>query len=239
MNLFYSPHIQGDTHLLDESESKHAIRVLRLQKGEKVVMVDGLGTWYEAVIEDDHPKRCLLSIQSKKENYQAQEYSLHLAVAPTKNIERFEWFLEKATEIGITEITPLLCHRSERRQVKMDRLERILVSAMKQSLKAYKPVLHNPTSFEDFMDLEHRGTRGIATCSGSDRVGIEQLAPDSAFTLMVGPEGDFTEQEVSSAVEAGFAPFHLGTSRLRTETAAVYITVAIAVLHIQQTKKGP
>ena len=109
MNLFYSPHIQGDTHMLDEAESKHAIRVLRLLKGEKVVLIDGFGTWYEAVIEDDHPKRCLLRILSREQNHQPLAYSLHLGVAPTKNIERFEWFLEKATEIGISEITPLLC----------------------------------------------------------------------------------------------------------------------------------
>lgn len=234
MNLFYSPHIQGDTHMLDEAESKHAIRVLRLLKGEKVVMVDGLGTWYEAVIEEDHPKRCLLSILTREEKHQALEYKLHLAVAPTKNIERFEWFLEKATEIGITEITPLLCQRSERKQVKMDRLERILVSAMKQSLKAYKPILNDPMSFEEFMDLEHKGTRGIAHCMESKRVGIEALGNSGAYTLMVGPEGDFTEQELSKALEVGFAPFHLGSSRLRTETAAVYITAAISILHQQQ-----
>ena len=233
MNLFYSPLIQGDTHLLDEAESKHAIRVLRLLKGEKVVLVDGFGGWYEAVIEDDHPKRCLLRIQSREQNYQALGYSLHLAVSPTKNLERFEWFLEKSTEIGISEITPLICHRSERKQVKIERLERILVSAMKQSLKAYKPVLNDPISFEEFMKMEHTGTRGIAYCFGSDRVGIEQLGPEGPYTLMVGPEGDFTEKEVSGALEAGFAPFHLGSSRLRTETAAVYITAAISILQQQ------
>lgn len=234
MNLFYSPHIQGDTHMLDEAESKHAIRVLRLLKGEKVVMVDGLGTWYEAVIDEDHPKRCLLRILSSKANHGALAYSLHMAVAPTKNMERFEWFLEKATEIGISEITPLLCHRSERKQVKMERLERILVSAMKQSLKAYKPILNDPLSLEEFLNLEHGGTRGIAHCMDSKRVGIEDLGLSGDYTLMVGPEGDFSEQEVSKALEAGFAPFHLGSSRLRTETAAVYITAAISILHPQQ-----
>ncbi len=238
MNLFYSPHIQGETHLLEEQESKHAIRVLRLLKGEKVVLVDGFGGWYEAVIEEDHPKRCLLRIQSRKQNYQEMEYSLHLAVSPTKKLERFEWFLEKSTEIGISEITPLICHRSERKQLKMERLERILVSAMKQSLKAYKPLLNDPVSFEEFMKLEHRGARGIAYCKGSDRVGIEQLGPAGPYTLMVGPEGDFTEQEVSRALEAGFAPFHLGPSRLRTETAAVYITASISTLQQQQTESG-
>jgi 16S rRNA (uracil1498-N3)-methyltransferase len=111
MNLFYSPHIQGDTHMLDEQESKHSIRVLRLSKGEKLVLVDGFGGWYEAVIEEDHPKRCLLRIQSHIRDYQPPAYSLHLAVSPTKNLDRFEWFLEKSTEIGISEITPLIYHR--------------------------------------------------------------------------------------------------------------------------------
>jgi len=236
MNLFYSSHIQGDTHLLDEAESKHAIRVLRLLKGDRVVLVDGTGGWYEALIEDDHPKRCLLRIESRERNYQAMGYSLHLAVSPTKNLERFEWFLEKSTEIGISEITPLICHRSERKQVKMERMERILVSAMKQSLKAFKPVLNEAISFEDFLKLEQEGSRGIAYCFGSERVGIESLGPSGSYTLMVGPEGDFTEQEVKQALEMGFAPFHLGASRLRTETAAVYITAAISIL--QQKKEG-
>jgi len=239
MNLFYSPHIQGDTHLLDESESRHAIRVLRLMKGEKVVLVDGCGGWYEAVIEEDHPRRCLLRIQSQQQDYQALGYSLHLAVSPTKNLERFEWFLEKSTEIGISEITPLICHRTERKQVKLERLERILVSAMKQSLKAYKPVLNDPVSFERFVALGHRGTRGIASCFGNERIGMEQLDAAGSFTLLVGPEGDFTEQELRGAMEAGFSSFHLGPSRLRTETAAVYISAAMSLLHQQRTGKGP
>ena len=234
MNLFYTPLIQGDTHLLEEPESKHAIRVLRLTRGDRVVLVDGKGGWYEAEIKEDHPKRCLLGIVARKENYQPMGYSLHLAVAPTKNMERFEWFLEKSTEIGISEITPILCMRSERRQVKMDRLERILIAAMKQSLKAYKPVIHPPISFEEFIQLDHQGTRGIAACFGSERVGIGQLGREGPFTLMVGPEGDFTGQEVEGAVQSGFTPFHLGSSRLRTETAAVYIAAAVSILRQQQ-----
>jgi len=231
MNLFYTPLIQGDTHLLEESESKHAIRVLRLTRGDQVVLVDGRGGWYEAVIEEDHPKRCLLSIQSRKEDSHPLGYSLHLAVAPTKNLERFEWFLEKSTEIGISEITPILCARSERRQVKMDRLERILIAAMKQSFKAHKPVINEALSFEEFIQLDHPGLRGIAACFGSERVGIEQLGTEGPFTVMVGPEGDFTGQEVENAIQAGFAPLHLGRSRLRTETAAVYIAAAVSILH--------
>jgi 16S rRNA (uracil1498-N3)-methyltransferase len=235
MNLFYSPHIKGDTHQLEESESKHAIRVLRLMKGDQVILVDGLGGWHEAYIEEDHPKRCVLRITRRIANYQALDYSLHLAVSPTKNMERMEWFLEKATEIGISEVTPLLCHRTERKQVKMDRLERILVSAMKQSLKAFKPVLHPPVSFEEFVLGAHKGSLGIAYCKGEDRQGLENLEGAGPFTFLVGPEGDFTKEEVELALSKGFKSFHLGESRLRTETAAVYITAAISILH--QKKK--
>ncbi|MDX2430259.1 MAG: RsmE family RNA methyltransferase, partial [Bacteroides sp.] len=144
MHLFYTPQIEGDTFQLEEQESKHAIRVLRLLRGDAVVLVDGLGGWYDAVIVDDHPKRCSLVIKSHTKDYQALPYKLHMAVAPTKNMDRFEWFLEKATEIGVSEITPLICQRSERKHVKTERLDRILVSAMKQSLRAYKPVLNDP-----------------------------------------------------------------------------------------------
>ena len=164
MHLFYNPHIQGDSFELEEQESKHAIRVFRLVRDDRVILVDGRGGWYEAAIIDDHPKRCKLQILSYTPDYRPLSYSLHLAVAPTKNLDRFEWFLEKATEIGISEITPLICRRSERRQVKYERLEKILVSAMKQSLKAYKPKLNNPVSMEEFLRTDQQGTLGIAHC---------------------------------------------------------------------------
>ncbi len=230
MNLFYSPHIEGDVFLLDEKESKHAIRVLRLLKGDPVILIDGRGGWYEAVIEDDHPKRCLLQIQRFTPDYQPLSYHLHLAISPTKNMDRFEWFLEKATEIGITEITPLLCHRTERKQVKEERLERILVSAMKQSLKAYLPILNPPAKIEDFLAVEREGVKGIAHCYPTDRKGIADLDRIGSYTILIGPEGDFTEAEIESAIDAGFTPFHMGQSRLRTETAGVYVTAAVQLL---------
>ena len=231
MHLFYDPQIQGDILELEEQESKHAIRVLRLVKGDPAVLVDGRGGWYEAVIEDDHPKRCRLRIMESVTQYQALPYKLHLAVAPTKNMDRFEWFLEKATEIGISEITPLICKRSERRQVKTERLEKILVSAMKQSLKAYKPVLNQPVPMEEFLQKKPEGILGIAHCHPLDRKDIRELGPAASYTFVVGPEGDFTEDEVSEALKTGYTPVHLGTSRLRTETAAIYITTAISLLH--------
>ena len=231
MNLFYSPHIDGQFFELDEKESKHSVRVLRLTVGDRVILVDGRGGWYEAVIEDDHPKRCRLKIQSHTTDYQPLSYGLHLAVSPTKNMDRFEWFLEKSTEIGITEVTPLLCHRTERKQVKMERLERILISAMKQSLKAYKPTLHKPANLVEFISMDHRGTKGITHCHPTHREGVSELKRSDRYTLLVGPEGDFTEEEIGLALKAGFEPFHLGQSRLRTETAAVYLSAAIQLLH--------
>ena len=232
MHLFYNSHIQGDSFELEEQESKHAIRVLRLVRDDRVILVDGRGGWYEAAIIDDHPKRCKLQILSYTPDYRPLSYSLHLAVAPTKNLDRFEWFLEKATEIGISEITPLICKRSERRQVKYERLEKILVSAMKQSLKAYKPKLNNPVSMEEFLRTDQQGTLGIAHCYPLERKGIKELDHSGTYTLMVGPEGDFTEVEVSNALKAGYVPFHLGDSRLRTETAALYITTAISLHYL-------
>jgi len=229
MNLFYSPQIEGDVFVLDETESKHAIRVLRLSRDDQVVLIDGRGGWYEASIEEDHPKRCSLRIQSFTPDFQPLPYHLHLAVSPTKNMDRFEWFLEKATEIGISEITPLICRRSERKQVKPERLERILVSAMKQSLKAYKPTLNPPSGIEDFLLTEREGSKGIAHCYPTDRKGISDLDRSGSYTLLIGPEGDFTEEEVEGAIRADYSPFSLGDSRLRTETAGIYICAAISL----------
>jgi len=230
MNLFYSFKIEGELFELDEMESKHAVRVLRLGIGDRIVLVDGLGGWFEATIEDDHPKRCKLKILTRTTNYKPLTYGLHLAVSPTKNLDRYEWFLEKSTEIGITEITPLICHRSERKQVKMERLEKILISAMKQSLKAFKPTLHPPLHLKDFLTRKADGIKGIAHCYPTNKSGVTELGPSDRYTMLVGPEGDFTEEEVRSALKAGYTPFHLGQSRLRTETAAVYICTAVQLL---------
>lgn len=231
MHLFYDPRIQGDSLELEEQESKHAIRVLRLVKGDPLILVDGRGGWYEAVIEEDHAKHCRILILSKTEGYKAPGYELHMAVAPTKNMDRFEWFLEKATEIGISEITPLICKRSERKQVKMERLEKILVSAMKQSLKAYKPRLNPPLSFMDFIKQKGEGILAMAHCYTHDRKGINELSREGKYTFLVGPEGDFSDEEIAEALNEGYVPVTLGESRLRTETAALYITTAISLFH--------
>jgi 16S rRNA (uracil1498-N3)-methyltransferase len=236
MHLFYTPGISGDSHVLDEQESRHAIRVLRLGRGDQVILVDGVGGWYEAVILEDHPKTCRLGIRSRTAGYKALPYHLHIAMAPTKNMDRFEWFLEKATEIGISEITPLICHRSERSRVNQERLERILVSAMKQSFRAYKPVLHIPVNFGDFIAEPREGTRGIAHCipepegSLTPRTALTAFPRSNAYTMLVGPEGDFTEEEVQKALASDFLPFHLGEARMRTETAGVFICASLNIL---------
>ncbi len=231
MHIFYTPYINGDTHLLDEQESKHAIRVLRLARGDDVVLVDGTGGWYEAVILEDHSKRCILRIESHTAEYQPLPYYLHLAVSPTKNMDRFEWFLEKATELGISEITPLLCQRTERKQVKMERLQKIIVSAMKQSLRAYKPALNEPEQFKNFISGKRPGVKGIAHCYTTGRRDLTDLGQDGSYTILIGPEGDFSQPEVEMALDNGYVPVQLGTSRLRTETAAIYLTAAIHYLH--------
>jgi 16S rRNA (uracil1498-N3)-methyltransferase len=208
MHLFYKRLIEGKNQELDEQESRHAIRVMRLQKGDMVILVDGAGGWYEAVIEEAHPKRCILEI----------------------SMDRFEWFLEKATEIGISEITPLICRRTERKQVKSERLEKIIVSAMKQSLRAYKPILSEPVHLSDFLTREVQGTRGIAHCHHTARFALAELEHSGRYTLLIGPEGDFTAEEVSEAVSAGYQPFHMGEARLRTETAGIHLCSAIRIM---------
>lgn len=230
MHLFYTPKISAHTHVLDEQESKHAIRVLRLKRGDEVILIDGHGGWYKARIEEDHHKACLLSITSKKENFKPLPYNLHIAISPTKNMDRFEWFLEKATEIGISRITPLICTRSERTKVKMDRLDRILVSAMKQSLKAYKPELSDPVKMENFINQSHNGTLAIAHCHAHERLSVRDLDSSDQYTILIGPEGDFTNEELQAALGAGYKPLHLGASRLRTETAGVHVCSVISIL---------
>lgn len=236
--LFYTPLLYPglDTFLLDEAESKHAVRVLRLGEGDPVQLVDGRGGLYEAVIREPNPKRVVLSVLSVEENYQPLPYRLHLAVAPTKNMDRFEWFLEKATEIGIHEITPLICARSERREVKLERLSKVAVSAMKQSLKAFLPVIHGPVRFSDFLEQAEvagkRSERLIAHCEPGDKQYLcTAVQPGVDVIVLIGPEGDFAPEEIALAEGKGFASLSLGQSRLRTETAAVAACLEVSLLN--------
>jgi 16S rRNA (uracil1498-N3)-methyltransferase len=227
MLRFYSTQISDTEIVLDENDSRHAIKALRLTHGAQLEIVDGLGTIYTAEIESPNHKKCICSIiEAHKEK--PLPYSLHVAVAPTKNIDRLEWFLEKATELGITEITPLLCSNSERKNLKTERLERILVSAMKQSLKATKPVLNPLTSLKDFLSQDLDGVKLMAHCEAGEKTLVSKLdKTENTFTILIGPEGDFTPAEIALGREIGFKALSLGNSRLRTETAALLSVASI------------
>lgn len=222
MQLFYTPDIQGKQYTLNETESKHAVRVLRLANGDAIQLIDGNGNFYEAQIIDAHTKRCMIKVTKMIAEFGKRNHYLHLAVAPTKNIDRFEWFLEKATEIGIDEITPILCEHSERKVIKDERLEKVIVSAMKQSLKAYLPKLNPLTPLKELLDADLQGKKFIAHCYDKDKRELKnELEGSQKLLVLIGPEGDFSEDEVERAIDQKFIPVSLGESRLRTETAAV------------------
>ncbi len=222
MHIFYTPDIDSDIYNLSEEESKHCVRVLRLQRGSPVQLVDGVGGFYDAILEDPHPKRAALRVTGVQRGYGKRNHYLHIAVAPTKNIERLEWFLEKATEIGIDEITPLICERSERKDLKADRLNKVITSAVKQSIKAYHPKLNEAVKFKDFVSSASNRHKYIAHCIDSEKSTLkDNIELNSDYLVIIGPEGDFTSSEVRDALDANFLPIALGNSRLRTETAAL------------------
>lgn len=222
MQLFFISEIKGNTVTLDPDESKHAAKVLRLSQGDRVQIVDGKGGFYEAEIIDAHPKHCMLTILDKKNEFGKTTFQLHIAIAPTKNIDRFEWFLEKCTEIGIDEITPVLSEHSERKVIKPERLEKILVSAMKQSVKAYLPQLNELTSFKELASKSFDGRKLIAHCIDSRKKHLKDIIkPGENALILIGPEGDFSPAEVEFALQNGFEDISLGNARLRTETAGI------------------
>jgi len=230
MQLFYAPNISGNTFTLNEEESKHCIRVLRLNVGDEITLIDGKGGLFKTRIVNPEPKRCQVEIVETFKEFEKRNHYLHIAIAPTKNIERFEWFLEKATEIGIDEITPLLCEHSERKVINNERLEKIIVSAIKQSIKAYLPKLNELTTFKQFIQNKQSGNIFIAHCNTNGLSHLKnELASDQATTILIGPEGDFSPEEVNNALQAGFKEISLGKSRLRTETAGI---VACSIVNI-------
>lgn len=221
LTIFYVPEI--GMGVLSEEESLHAVKVLRLKDGDSIALVDGKGTYCEAKITLAHPKRCAFEIVSSVENFGRRNFYLHLAIAPTKNIERLEWFLEKVTEIGVDEISLLLCDNSERKIVKQDRLEKIVVSACKQSQKAYFPKLNLLTPFDGFIKVAKESNRFIAHCWEGSKLKISpQIELTDKILILIGPEGDFSKQEVALAESYDFTSVTLGESRLRTETAGVF-----------------
>jgi 16S rRNA (uracil1498-N3)-methyltransferase len=230
--IFYAPQIANGTYQLDETDSKHCVQVLRHQAGDNIVLADGKGWFYEARISALHPKRCGFELVRQWRDPQAMPADLHIAIAPPKNIARFEWFLEKATEIGISHITPLLTTRTERSELRLDRLEKIMIAAMKQTGKATLPNLYPPAKFAPFI-AQSTATQYPIHC-------IAHIAPHNPHLstvyergknalLLIGPEGDFTPDEVQTATAAGFAPVSLGNSILRVETAGVFVCSLVQI----------
>jgi 16S rRNA (uracil1498-N3)-methyltransferase len=222
---FYCPEAtqKGD---LPEEEAIHAARVLRLNAGDEIFLIDGNGAFYRAEVSLISKKKCLYDIVETMPQKRQWKGRIRLAIAPTKNIDRIEWMAEKATEIGFDELTFLNCKYSERHEIRIDRIEKIIIAAMKQSRKAWKPEINGMTDFDDYISKPTKGLKFIAHCyEESVRsdffVLLSDISPDEDVTIMIGPEGDFSVDEVQNAVQKGFVPVSLGTSRLRTETAGL------------------
>ena len=231
MTLFYVPNLTS-ANVLPEEESLHAVKVLRLQAGDLIIVVDGVGGYHKARITLAHHKRCAFEILESQSEFGKRDYKLHIAIAPTKNMERLEWFVEKATEIGIDEITPIICRFSERKVVKDERLEKIIVSAAKQSVKAYFPKLNPQCSFDDLMKNHQASQKFIAHCYEQDKRLLQnEITKASEILILIGPEGDFSPDEVQKAIDCGFVPVSLGESRLRTETAGVVACHTVALMN--------
>ena len=235
MHLFYTPDLQTETYILNEDESKHSIRVLRLNQADTVNLVDGQGGFYTAVITDANPKKCALRIINHVPEFGKRPFYVHIAVAPTKNLDRMEWFVEKAVEIGIDEISFLMCDHSERKNLNLDRLQKIAVSAMKQSIKAYLPRLNELQTFASFVKQTDAATTFIAHLEDHQRKSLILVTVSQKICILIGPEGDFSGQEIEMAYKQGIKPVTLGTARLRTETAALVACHTINLLHEIQT----
>jgi 16S rRNA (uracil1498-N3)-methyltransferase len=234
MQLFYNPDLTKKTTQItfDKIESRHIVRVLRKKEDAILHITNGKGFLFDAKIIIASDKKCVAEIIEIQEKPKPWNYYLHIAIAPTKNNDRIEWFLEKATEIGIDEITPIICSNSERRIVKLDRFEKIIQSAMKQSLKFTLPKINEPIKFNDFINQDFEGTFCIAHCEEQDKNLLKSVVnPSEKTTILIGPEGDFSSQEITKALEKNSIPISLGESRLRTETAALVAVQSISFIN--------
>ena len=226
MELFYAKEVHGSVVTLDQEESGHCIKVLRHRVGDEVQVIDGLGTMLRCRIADANPRGAQLEVLERVPGFGVPEYHLTLACCPTKNNDRFEWLVEKATEMGVDRIVPLIGERSERKVYKSDRARRIALSAAKQSLKALIPEITEPITVKEFLHRPLHGTGLIATCFG-ERIGVSEAIDGDEITILIGPEGDFSPEEAAMAIAKGYKPIHLGPSRLRTETAALAAVSAV------------
>ncbi|PKH51014.1 16S rRNA (uracil(1498)-N(3))-methyltransferase [Tenacibaculum sp. Bg11-29] len=235
MQLFFNQNITTETKKItfEKEESRHIVRVLRKKEGDVLHITNGKGFLFSVEISIANDKRCLATIIKQEEKLNNRDYYLHVAIAPTKNNDRLEWFLEKATEIGIDEITPIICDNSERKVVKIERLSKIVQSAMKQSLQFTLPKLNNPIKFSDFIKQDFIEETFIAHCEeGSEKKLLKNIAaPNSKYTILIGPEGDFSTKEIEKSLTSKFIPISLGENRLRTETAGINVVQSIAFIH--------
>lgn len=230
--LFYQPEIPENINYLDPEESRHCIKVLRRKRGDVIDVTDGKGSFYTAIIEDDNPRQCTFRVTEKREE-SVRSFHLHMAVAPTKNIDRIEWFVEKAVEIGVDRITFLECRHSERVSLKMERIHKVAISAMKQSLKATLPSLDALTPFNDFVTRQLQADKFI--CYIDDTAPphlLHAAAPKKDVCILIGPEGDFSKEELELAIHEEYHKVSLGKSRLRTETAALAACHIINLLNL-------
>ena len=225
MQLFFSE-ITDNRVNFSSDEKKHLTKVLRKKIGDEISVIDGKGYLYMARITSLEKNSSQVEIIKKEKKEKSHNYYLHIAIAPTKNINRFEWFLEKATEIGIDEITPIICQRSERKKININRCKRILISSIKQSLKYHLPKLNEPIDFNDFVKQKLEGDKFIAHCLNKDKIKLDKSIKNRC-TVLIGPEGDFTENEINYALEKSFKATTLGNSRLRTETAGIIATHSV------------
>ena len=234
MQLFYNPSIDKNTNEItfDKIESRHVVKVLRKKEGDYIYLTNGKGDLFNCKISVANDKKCLINVVDIEHKKQQRKYYLHLAIAPTKNNDRLEWFLEKATEIGIDEITPIICDNSERKFIKPERLKKIIISAMKQSLKFYLPKLNEVVTLSEFLKQNQTQGKYIAHCVENEKQLMKDiLQPKESYTILIGPEGDFSFSEIENSLQKGYTPITLGKARLRTETAALVSVMNVSFIN--------
>ena len=232
MNVFYLPDAQIGTISFPEEESKHIVKVLRMKEGDGFCVTDGNGSLYDAELIDAHPKRAMANLSNQRNGYDIRDFKVSIAIAPTKLNERTEWFLEKATEIGIDEVKLFSSYHSERRVANVDRFKKIVISAMKQSVKSKMPIVEDMVSFDKLVKQNYEGQKFIAWIDDNVKEQLCDLYKKGENALvLIGPEGDFSKEEVALATEYGFIPVSLGEARLRTETAAVVACHTIQLIN--------